>query len=109
MNKINTLIAIVALSILCSCSGQSTSDMLAERNTADVSSVIDGWNANCATYNFGPAYSDETLGDIYYGSDFETDMNGIEQAIADYYGISRDNVDGTSTMGFVHFDDETVD
>ena len=42
MNKINTLIAIVALSILCSCSGQSTSYMLAERNTADVTSVIDG-------------------------------------------------------------------
>ena len=109
MNKLNIIIAITALVALCSCSGNTGSEMLPERNTAEVTSIIDGWNANCITYNFRQAYEYVTLGQLYKGSNFEADMDGMEEALAAYYGIPRDSINGTSTMGFAHFDDETID
>ncbi|MEZ5336772.1 MAG: hypothetical protein R3F46_00780 [bacterium] len=109
MNKIAIIIAAFVLSILASCSGQNGSELLPERNTAEVNSIIDVWNAYAPQYNFGPAYSQQTLGQIYYGNDFETDMNSMEQILAAHYGKSADEVNGESAMGFVHFDDEVVD
>ncbi|MCB1216325.1 hypothetical protein KDL44_02975 [bacterium] len=109
MQKINIIIAAFVLAILASCSGQTGSELMPERNTAEVNSIIDVWNAYAPQYNFGPAYSQETLGQIYFGNDFESDMNSMEQILADFYGKSADDVNGESTMGFVHFDDEVVD
>jgi len=109
MQKINIAIALVVLIALCSCSGNANTDMLAQKNTDTVISIIDGWNANAFTYHFGLAYSDVTLGQLYKGSNFDVDMDGMEEALANYYGLDRDSIQGESTMGFAHFDDETID
>ncbi len=109
MQKINVIIAIIALVALCSCSGQGSNDMLAQKNMSTPTTIVDGWNANCGLYNFGFAYEEFTLGQLYKGSNFDVDMDGMEAAIAAYYGIPSNQVNGESTMGFVHFDDETVD
>ena len=109
MRKINIVLAAIALVALCSCSGQSNTDLLAQKNTDTVTSIIDGWNANSLIYHFGLAYSDVTLGELYKGSDFRSDMDGMEEALAIYYGIPRSTIHGEETMGFAHFDDETID
>ena len=109
MRKINFLIVIAAIVAICSCSAQNGQDLQPERNTAVVTSIIDGWNAYAFTYHFAPAYTEYTLGQLYKGSDFRTDMDGMEEALAIYYGIPRGTIHGDETMGFAHFDDETID
>jgi hypothetical protein len=109
MQKFNIAVAIIALVALCSCSGQTNTEVLDQKHTAVVTSIIDGWNANAVALNFAPAYSEYTLGQLYKGSNFEADMDAMEVALSIYYGIPRAGINGESTMGFAHFDDETID
>ena len=109
MQKFSIAIALVALLALCSCSSQSNTELLSQKNTATVTSIIDGWNANASQLHFKQAYSEFTLGQLYYGSNFASDMDSMEEALAIYYGIPRGPVHGEETMGFAHFDDEMID
>lgn len=113
MQKINIVIAVLALIVLSACSGGMNTDFAADnaKTSSDISVVTlaDVWNANAVANNFQFADPDMTLGQLYKGTDFDTDMDRMEEIIALELGLNREDVNGTSTMGFVHFDDETVD
>ena len=108
MKKFNIAIAIIALVALCSCSGQSNTDMLAQKESSSLSLTL-VWNANSLQHNFKFADYNATLGELYFGQDFEQDMNDMEDIISIELGLVRSSVNGTQTMGFAHFDDETID
>ena len=84
------------------------SDSMQQKDASSVSLTL-VWNANATLCNFKLADYDATLGELYKGTDFDADMDRMEEAIAFELSLNRNDIQGESTMGFVHFDDEVVD
>ncbi|MCB1216324.1 hypothetical protein KDL44_02970 [bacterium] len=109
MKLFNTMIAALLLIALSACSSGSPLLDDADSRSASGTGLVQVWDANAAEFNFDPADYGKTLGELYKGNDFEADMDRMEAVVAQAFLMPLNQVQGESTMGFVHFDDEVVD
>ncbi|MEZ5336770.1 MAG: hypothetical protein R3F46_00770 [bacterium] len=109
MRLFTIVIAALLAIALSACSGSATLQNAPDSRSASGMAFEQVWNAHATEFNFDPADYGKTLGELYKGNDFDADMDRMEEVIAASFLVSRNQVQGESTMGFVHFDDEVVD
>ena len=83
-----SIFATLLLAMLSSCGSGQYHDRATSR-VIDPIDIVGRWNVRCSTYNFDSyslSDSTSTLGDLYNGSNFNTDFAGLESAIASDVG-----------------------
>ena len=107
MNRLACVFACLIISFsIFGCSASSTSIDSGTRIVSDAPSsaqIFNAWNSLAATYNFSSAQHLVTLGSLYNGGDFASDIHGIGDAVNGLLGYDTGLQNGTGIMVFCEF------